>query len=93
MVGDVLFYAMTEKPVRDESDRSFSKTVLIYGRQNFVELGYFDFEEGQWSHFGENLFLLECWCYLPDPTTFIGNTALETIKLKGYRKAYFKRHS
>lgn len=74
MNSEVLFFPMTEKPVRDESDPSFSQTVIIYGDQkNVVELGYFDFEEDEWLHFGQNLFMLKCWCYIPNPDMFITN--------------------
>lgn len=78
---------MSELPAPDESDASFSKTVIIYGDGlNFVDLGYFDFEEKQWSHFGKNIFLLKCWCYIPDPGE---NKKWESIVPKGYKKYFF----
>lgn len=92
MDNEILFFPMSKKPERDESDPSFSKTVIIYGSQSFVELGYFDFDADQWTHFGENLFLLKCWCYIPNPTVLIDNTEWEAIALKGYKKAYIKCH-
>lgn len=68
MENSTVFYPMSTIPMPDESDQTFSKTVLIYGdKSDFVELGYYDFEVSQWSHFGSNIFLLKCWCYLPDP--------------------------
>lgn len=66
------FYPMSQYPEADESDPSFSQTVLVYGDNlNFVELGYYDFEKKLWAHFGEGSFLLKCWCYIPSPEAFI----------------------
>ncbi|RWW91829.1 hypothetical protein [Flavobacterium cerinum] len=90
MVNKIIFFPMATKPVRDESDPSFSKTVLIYGNErNLVELGYFDFEVDQWSHFGKNLFLLKCWCYIPNPAMYINTKDWEVITPKGYKKLFF----
>lgn len=90
MDNSILFYPMSELPVPDESDASFSKTVIIYGDEfNFIDLGYFDFEEGQWSHFGKNTFLLKCWCYIPTPSEIIRNENWEVIAPKGYRRYLF----
>jgi hypothetical protein len=78
---------MTEWPIADESDGSFSKTVIIYGeRAEVVELGYYDFEQGQWSHFGQNTFLLKCWCYIPDPDIVIKDKNWQLFTPKGYIK-------
>jgi hypothetical protein len=80
---------MTEWPVADESDASFSKTVIIYGdKPDVVELGFYDFEQGQWSHFGNNSFLLKCWCYIPDPGAVRQNKDWEGIAPKGYNRIY-----
>ena len=63
-----IFYPMNTWPEVDECDSSFSRTVIIYGeKHDFVELGFYDFEQGQWTHFGDKRFILKCWCYLPDP--------------------------
>ena len=89
MNDSVIFYPMSEKPVPDDSDNSFSRTVIIFGdKLNFIDLGYFDFEQQQWSHFGKNIHLLKCWCYIPDPrkTNGIDWEAIEPI---GYRKNFF----
>jgi hypothetical protein len=92
MDNGTLFHPMTELPIADESDTTFSKTVIIYGeRQDFVELGYYDFEEGAWSHFGKNTFLLKCWCYLPEPLGAIKNTQWEALPPKGYKANVFER--
>lgn len=81
---------MSELPVRDESDASFSKTVIIYNSKfNIVNLGYFDFEEGEWAHFGDNTFLLKCWCYIPTPSEIIRDKEWEIIAPKGYQKRFF----
>ncbi|MNK10875.1 hypothetical protein D3C87_289070 [compost metagenome] len=89
MENNIIFYPMSELPAKDESDASFSKTVIIYNNKlNFVDLGYFDFEEGQWSHFGENSFLLKCWCYIPTPLV-IEDEKWEIIAPKGYQKQFF----
>jgi len=89
MESNIIFYPMSEIPARDQSDVSFSKTVIIYNdKLNFVDLGYFDFEEGQWSHFGENSFLLKCWCYIPKPLE-IEDEKWEIVIPKGYKKRFF----
>lgn len=90
-MGDsILFYPMSELPVPDESDASFSKTVIIYGDDfNFIDLGYFDFEVEQWSHFGKNTFLLKCWCYIPTPSEIIREKNWEIIAPKGYKRYLF----
>ena len=81
---------MTEIPLPDDSDTSFSKTVMIYSNAlTHVEFGYFDFEEQQWSHFSKTPFLLKCWCYIPSPKEFIKNKDWPTVALKGYKKNYF----
>jgi len=88
MEDNIRFYPMSELPVRDESDAGFSKTVIIYNdKLNFVDLGYFDFEEEKWSHFGENAFLLKCWCYVPKP--LIEDEKWEIVEPKGYKKRFF----
>ena len=89
MKNDIIFYPMSELPARDESDASFSKTVIVYGdKLNFIDMGYFDFEEGEWSHFGQNIFLLKCWCYIPDPVEN-NYEKWESIMPKGYKKFFF----
>jgi hypothetical protein len=80
---------MSERPVADESDESFSKTVIIYGEgKGYVELGYFDFEQGQWSHFGNNSFLLKCWCYIPEPQVIIENKEWHAVPPRGYNRLF-----
>jgi hypothetical protein len=80
---------MNEWPMADESDASFSKTVIIYGEKDgFIELGYFDFEQGQWSHFGNTGFLLKCWCYIPEPGKVKENKEWQAIAPRGYNKIY-----
>ena len=81
---------MSEKPEPDESDNSFSKTVIIFGdKLNFIDLGYFDFEDQQWSHFGKNSHLLKCWCYIPDPKSTMYSMDWTPIEPKGYKKVLF----
>ena len=88
MEDNMRFYSMSEFPVRDESDASFSETVIIYNdKLNFVDLGYFDFEEGRWFHFGENAFLLKCWCYIPKP--LVEDEKWEIITPKGYKNRFY----
>lgn len=90
MEGTTIFYPMTEIPAPDDSDKSFSKTVIIFGdKLNFIDLGYFDFEEQQWSHFGRNHYLLKCWCYIPDPAPIVYTKEWMLIEPKGYRKEFF----
>jgi hypothetical protein len=83
------FYPMTEWPTPDESDKSFSKTVIIYGdKPDVVELGFYDFEQGQWSHFGNHSFLLKCWCYIPDPGTIRQSEDWVATEHRGYNRMY-----
>ena len=85
-----VFYPMSEKPLPDDSDKSFSKTVIIFGdKLNFIDLGYFDFEEMQWSHFGKNQHLLRCWCYIPDPKEMAHCLEWMPLEPTGYKKDFF----
>jgi hypothetical protein len=86
----VEFYPMSEVPECEENDPSFSKTVIIYGdKKDFIEFGYYDFEIKQWAHFGENISLLKCWCYIPDPDVLKKDTKWNAIKPKGYKSVFF----
>lgn len=79
------FYPMSELPVPDKDDESFSETVLVYGnKRGFVELGYFDFEDESWYHFGSDSFLLKCWCYVPKPGQHL-LTDWSLVKHKDYK--------
>lgn len=81
------FYPMSELPVPDKDDESFSETVLVYGnKRGFVELGYFDFEDESWYHFGSDSFLLKCWCYVPHPDPkHLNDQEWPLIKHQGYQ--------
>jgi hypothetical protein len=88
-VDTTIFYPMSERPSADESDESFSKTVIIYGEgKGVIELGYFDFEQGQWSHFGTTGFLLKCWCYIPEPGISKENKDWQAVAPKGYNSLF-----
>lgn len=87
MKNEIVFYPMSEIPVHDESDTSFSKTVIVYDdKLNFSDMGYYDFERGEWSCFGEVWFLLKCWCYIPHVTDCENISRWETIKSKRIKK-------
>ncbi|MNL87788.1 hypothetical protein D3C87_2171430 [compost metagenome] len=53
-------------------------------------MGFFDFEQGEWSHFGENSFLLKCWCYIPVPSEIIRKNEWKVTSPKGYKKYFFR---
>ena len=90
MEDNTEFYPMTQTPLPDSSDASFSCTVIIYGTEaQQMELGYYDFEEGQWAHFGKNGFLLKCWCYIPNPRNFLNKVSWEAVPSKGYKANIF----
>jgi len=83
---DHVFYPMALIPEADEVDASYSKTVLVFGeKRQFVELGFYDFESKQWSHFGEDSFLLKCWCYVPNPENYLKANNPVSVKHAGYR--------
>jgi len=84
-----VYYPMTMKPLPDEGDASFSKTVIIFSEDltNF-ELGYFDFDQDEWSHFGKNDIMLKCWCYVPFPENDIYEN-WQALKPKGYIKPLY----
>jgi hypothetical protein len=65
----------------------FSVPVLVFDKSdsNFCEIGHYNFDTKQWSHFGEISMKLICWCYLPDPSEFIKNNNLEYVLHEGYR--------
>lgn len=85
-----VFYPMSKIPERDDSDKSFSKTVIVFNdKLNLIDFGYFDYEEMQWSHFGKNEFLLRCWCYIPDPKKNDACRKWDTIKPKGFKEGLF----
>ena len=90
-MSETRFYPMTERPTRDESDTSFSKTVIVYGQKlNEAGLGYFDFEINEWLLLGDTTFLLKSWCYLPSLTSDITNNEWDTIVPRGYKKHYLQ---
>jgi hypothetical protein len=85
------FYPMTELPSRDESDGSFSKTVIVYGpKLSDFGLGYFDFEINEWLYLGENTFLLKCWCYLPELLGAVKDNDWKAIAPRGFKKHYLQ---
>lgn len=86
----IVFYPMTETPEPDFNDSSFSVTVLVFSEQSdYIELGYYDYEDGFWCHFGSYSFLLKCWCYLPKPEgiKMLDNKHWPLIQHQGYKKA------
>jgi hypothetical protein len=88
MENDV-YYPMAIKPSPDEGDGSFSKTVIIFSDDLITcELGYFDFDQDQWYHFGQNDILLKCWCYIPFPLPYIYES-WHALKPKGYIKPLY----
>jgi hypothetical protein len=88
---DIKFYPMSDKPAPDESDASFSRTVIVYNEKLIaVGLGYYDFEIGQWLHFSHSSFLLKCWCYIPAPDDVIKENKWEVIAPKGYQKPFLQ---
>lgn len=90
MEDKVKFYPMSELPPAEDSDTSFSRTVLVYGRnRSFVELGYYDFEKEQWVHFGEGSFLLKCWCFIPNPGKLLNDKKWEEVKHKDYKSSFY----
>jgi len=89
---EIPFYPMSKKPKPDDTDADFSKTVLVFGEdRKFVELGYYDFQEKQWAHFGEGSFLLKCWCYIPDPTLILNGARWKAVKHSGYKESFYSR--
>lgn len=90
MKNEVDFYPMSLFPLRDDSDASFSKTVIVFGEKpNIADMGYYDFEDCQWSQFGNDKFLMVCWCYLPFPDFFIRENTLQSIAPNGYKNSIF----
>ena len=78
---------MADRPKEDESDTTFSKTVLIYDDLlRFIGLGYFDFEQGDWSLFANNKSMLKCWCYIPQPQGLNDLAGWESVTFRGYNK-------
>ena len=90
-MSETRFYPMTERPTRDESDTSFSKTVIVYGQKlNEAGLGYFDFEINEWLLLGDTTFLLKSWCYLPNLPKEAKDSTWDLIVPKGYKKHYLQ---
>lgn len=80
---------MSQEPIPDAGDTTFSVTVIIYSENlESFELGYFDFEQNQWSHFGKNEIVLKCWCYIPIPE-YEQCKDWPTLQPKGYSKPLF----
>lgn len=86
-----MFFPMQEIPKKatDLLGRfeDFSVPILVFDKSepNFCEIGHYNFDTKEWSHFGENSMKLICWCYLPDPSDFIKNNELEYVLHEGYR--------
>lgn len=82
------FYSMQEKPkvatnLYGESEL-FSVPVLVFESEEFCEIGHYNFDTKEWSHFGDNSMQLICWCYIPNPKDFIKNNKLKWVKHTGY---------
>ncbi len=86
---DTQFYPMSKRPEHSDDEYLFSKTVMVYDEgsdtDKFSELGYFDFENDEWIHFGDNSMKLICWCEIPDPADYIKNNNLKSVTHRGYR--------
>jgi len=86
---DYKFFPMNELPEKSVDDPSFSETVIVYDKTSndhiFENLGYYDFEGSEWTHFGDESMNLICWCYVPDPKKFISSNDLEIALHRGYR--------
>lgn len=81
------FYKMQDYP-EQEAGEGFSKTVLVFSEDEdtpYGEIGYYDFEEKQWHIFGDFSLKLMCWCYMPNPISFIKSNTLEGCFHAGYR--------
>lgn len=85
------FYKMQTHP-KQATDflgnlEDFSVPVLVFDKSdlNFCEIGHYNFDTKEWSHFGENSMKLICWCYLPNPSEFVENNNLEYVLHEGYR--------
>jgi hypothetical protein len=87
----VQFYSMNCFPEKAKdlkgNKECFSVPVLVFDEDypTFCELGNYNFDTGKWSHFGDNSMKLICWCFLPNPTDYIKNNKLYSVKHEGYR--------
>ena len=85
------FHNMQEYPKRattlNGDDENFSLPVLVFDEDNpsFCEIGHYNFNCEMWSHFGDDSMKLICWCYPPNPTTFLKGKNFESVLHIGYR--------
>jgi len=79
---------MQELPKQAKNEH-FSVAVLVYDENDptFCEIGHYNFDTKQWSHFGENSMKLICWCYLPSSSDFLilNKEVLKSVTHEGYR--------
>lgn len=82
------FYPMLELPEKSVDEPNFSKTVIVYDLTGddtiFSNHGYYNFQDLEWVHFGDDSMHLICWCYIPDPKEFIEKNDLEITLHKGF---------
>jgi len=82
------FHPMWKKPKPSKDDETKSVTVLLYEINPVTkittdkDLGYFDFESGEWSVLGDFSMELYCWTDIPDPSEF--------VKYKDWKIVYHK---
>ncbi len=86
------FYKMQTLPkqAKDLSGNleDFSVPVLVFEKSepDFCEIGHYNFDTKEWTHFGEISMKLICWCYMPNPSEFIKNNDLVHVLHEGYRE-------
>lgn len=79
------FHSMQELPEREHKE-DFSKTVLLYDENDYVDLGYYSFDTKEWVIFGDMSMKIICWSYPPNPRDFIlENKNLKPELHRGYR--------
>jgi hypothetical protein len=81
-----MFYSMQDLP-KTQPNEKHSMTVLVFDEDdnNFVDLGFYDFDKQEWVVFGDDSINMICWCYAPSPKEFISNNNLKSEIHRGYR--------
>lgn len=86
---EVNFNPMHRFPKPNKDDERLSEIVMVYEVDDYgeivdIDFGWYDFSQSEWNVLGENSMKLSCWCYPPDPKTYLAGKNFKTTTHKGY---------
>lgn len=77
---ETTFYPMDQLPVKSVDEPIFSTIVLVFDKSSEIflncELAFYCFETNKWIQFADDQLELVCWCYIPNPKSYLINAKL-----------------